>query len=384
MYCDNCGYKNTNNTTYCKQCGRPLYNNIVSNVDPIERLKREKIKREKLNKQNRIIYSIVIGFILTSLLMGIIIKSSQNKIHLNSNETSTSITTISNTKKTVVETDNTYSNTDINTIEEAINLIKEDSNKQKDSCPNSIKEIENRIINEFNITSVNLCEMSNVLANELYKTLKVVFEMFPSIKGNITNITIGNLDSRKSGVIAFYQPLFPFAQSKNYNQVYKMRIVLNARYFLNDSLLQESVNQSSLAGYFPKNATISSPLAHELGHYISFYAMRKNNKVDQSLLYKKGDSNYYLLVDKYDSGEFSKQVLDEAYKLYLEENNKKIDFDEWRETISKYAVIKNEIGNYLYDETIAEAFHDIYLNKDNASLASKYIIKILRNYVEAL
>jgi hypothetical protein len=149
-------------------------------------------------------------------------------------------------------------------------------------------------------------------------------------------------------------------------------------------LLLETVKESSLTGYFPSNATISSPLAHELGHYISFYAMRKNNKIDESLLFKKDDNNYYLLVDKYDSSEFSKQILDEAYKLYLEDGNSNIDFDKWRESISKYAVIKNEAGNYLYDETVAEAFHDYYLNKDKASIASKYIIKILRNYVEGV
>ncbi len=238
--------------------------------------------------------------------------------------------------------------------------------------------------NEFNITSVNLCEISIGLANELYKTMKTVYEIFPSIKGNITNITIGNFDSRRRGVIAFYQPLFPFAQSKNYNQVYKMRIVLNARYFLNENLLLETVRQSSISGYFPNNANISSPLAHELGHYISFYAMRKNNKIDQSLLYKKDDNNYYLLVEKYESNEFSKTMLDEAYELYKKETNDNIDFDKWRATISSYAVSKNESGKDLYDETIAEAFHDYYLNRDNATRASKYIIKILTKYVEGV
>ncbi len=384
MYCDNCGYNNNSNTTYCKQCGRPLNNNIISNIDPKEKIKREIDKREKLNRQNRIIFSIVIGFVLTSTVLGIVMKTNQNKIHLKNDITTSSITNIVNTKKTVIETDNTYSNIDINTINEAIDLIREDSNKQKDSCPENIKVIENKIINEFNIVAVNLCEMTSTLANELYKTLKVVYEIFPSIKGNITNLTIGNFDSRNTGVIAFYQPLFPFAQSKNYNKVYKMRIVLNARFFLNDNLLLETVKESSLTGYFPSNATISSPLAHELGHYISFYAMRKNNKIDESLLFKKDDNNYYLLVDKYDSSEFSKQILDEAYKLYLEDGNSNIDFDKWRESISKYAVIKNEAGNYLYDETVAEAFHDYYLNKDKASITSKYIIKILRNYVEGV
>ena len=51
--------------------------------------------------------------------------------------------------------------------------------------------------------------------------------------------------------------------------------------------------------------------------------------------------------------------------------------------LSKYALSKDESGKYIYDETIAEAFHDVYLNDDKASLPSKYIMRILKKYVEA-
>ena len=381
MYCKNCGHMNSTDSAFCTECGILLSsNNLVS----VEELRKENNIQEEDNKKNMVRISRAIGFLVMLILVFTVISKSSNKFHFINEETSSGLITSGASNKTVVETDNVYSNVDINTIDEAINLIKEDSNKQKDSCPGSIREMENRMSNEFNITSVNLCEISIGLANELYKTMKTVYEIFPSIKGNITNITIGNFDSRRRGVIAFYQPLFPFAQSKNYNQVYKMRIVLNARYFLNENLLSETVRQSSISGYFPNNANISSPLAHELGHYISFYAMRKNNKIDQSLLYKKDDNNYYLLVDKYESNEFSKTMLDEAYELYKKETNDNIDFDKWRATISSYAISKNESGKDLYDETIAEAFHDYYLNRDNATSASKYIIKILTKYVEGV
>ena len=53
--------------------------------------------------------------------------------------------------------------------------------------------------------------------------------------------------------------------------------------------------------------------------------------------------------------------------------------DEWRGTISKYALAKDNSGNYIYDETIAESFHDVYLNGDNAKDASKYVIKVLKS-----
>ncbi len=381
MYCSNCGHNNTNDSAFCTKCGSLLSSN---NLIPIDILRKENIVKEESSKKNRIRISRVIGFLLMLIILFTVISRSSNKFHFLKSETNSGLNNNISTNKTIVEADNVYSNIDINNSGDAINLIKEDSNKQKDSCPSSIKEIENKMINEFNITAVNLCEMNNGLANELYKSLSTIYSLFPSIKGNITNITIGNFDSRKYGVIAFYQPLFPFAQSKDYNHVYKMRIVLNARFFLNENLLSETVRQSSLSGYFPKNANITSPIAHEMGHYISFYAMRRNNKIDQSLIYKKDDNNYDLLVDKYDSSEFSKQMLDEAYNLYISEGNEKIDFDKWRETISSYAIIKNESGKDLYDETIAEAFHDYYLNRDNATLASKYIIRILTKYVEGV
>ena len=381
MYCSKCGHNNTNDAAFCTECGSLLSSN---NLVPVNILRKENFIKEESSKRNRIRISKAIGFLLMLIIIFTVVSKSSNKIHFIKSETNTGLNTSINTNKTIVEADNVYSNMDIKDSNDAINLIKEDSNKQKDSCPSSVKDIENKMISEFNITAVNLCEMNNNLANELYKTLSTIYSLFPSIKGNITNITIGNFDSRKYGVIAFYQPLFPFAQSKEYNHVYKMRIVLNARFFLNENLLSETIRQSSLSGYFPKNANISSPIAHEMGHYISFYAMRKNNKIDQSLIYKKDDNNYYLLVDKYDSSEFSKQMLDEAYNLYISEGNEKIDFDKWRETISNYAVTKNESGKDLYDETVAEAFHDYYLNRDNATLASKYIIRILTKYVEGV
>ena len=81
----------------------------------------------------------------------------------------------------------------------------------------------------------------------------------------------------------------------------------------------------------------------------------------------------------FDTGDFSKELAMEAYELCKSENNINLGFDEWRGTISLYAVHKNNNGEYVYDETIAEAFHDVYLNKDNAKMASKYVIKVLKS-----
>ena len=73
-------------------------------------------------------------------------------------------------------------------------------------------------------------------------------------------------------------------------------------------------------------------------------------------------------------------MLDEAYDNYKKEKGY-IDFDTWRGQISEYALAKDDEGKYIYDETIAEAFHDVYLNGDNANIVSKYIIKVLKKYM---
>ena len=70
-----------------------------------------------------------------------------------------------------------------------------------------------------------------------------------------------------------------------------------------------------------------------------------------------------------------------AYKKYTDNYKGTLDYTGFRESISKYAVAKNGNGAYIYDETIAEAFHDCYLNGDNAKLASKLIVEELMSYL---
>ena len=91
--------------------------------------------------------------------------------------------------------------------------------------------------------------------------------------------------------------------------------------------------------------------------------------------------NYYDAIGNYYNGTFSKMMLDEAYQNYLKDNAY-MEFDEWRGQISQYALAKDNSGEYIYDETIAESFHDCYLNGNNANIASKYVYEVLKKYVE--
>ena len=76
-------------------------------------------------------------------------------------------------------------------------------------------------------------------------------------------------------------------------------------------------------------------------------------------------------------------MIEEAYNNYQQSTTSPLPFDEWRGTISDYALAKDNYGKYIYDETIAEAFHDVYLNKDAAAEASKYIVEVLQEKLES-
>ena len=272
MYCPKCQSDLTNDSNFCHNCGYKIM------PDSLDEKEEKVVDKDTLRKNTYIGLAIGIPIFLIVLLISFI--NTRNRINITYTVTSASNDYIKrSSNQTVVETDNVYSGVDINSDKDAYDLIIKDSKAQKDSCPLDILSIEEEMISKFNITAVNLCEMDPSFAKELYNVIDRVYTMFPSVKGNITNITIGNMDSSMKSVIAYYQPLFPFAQSNNNSMVYKMRIVLNAKYFLNEKLLRESTKQSSITGHFPPNSTVTSPVAHEMGHYLSFYAMTKHYKI---------------------------------------------------------------------------------------------------------
>ena len=187
--------------------------------------------------------------------------------------------------------------------------------------------------------------------------------------------------------IAAFMPVFTFATSNTtstYPWVIKTQVLLNTTYFLNKERLNDATSISSNTGHFPKNSTIYSPLAHELGHYLSYLAMMKYYQINSILLIDNDKiSTFYDLIADFEKGKYSLTMITEAYEKYKRDTNTILSLDEWRGTISNYAVAKNNNGGYIYDETIAESFHDVYLNGENASDASKYIVNILKEKLES-
>lgn len=332
--------------------------------------------------------SVALGFVLGAFIFGIlafvILTTFQDSVYLSDNsykEDTEEQGKKSSKTKTVIIYDNKYSGMNIASKQDAYKLIEKDSIDQKSTCPKEIIEIENNIIKNYGITAVNLCEMEAGFAKEVGNVFKNIYENYPDAKGYLTNLTLVNAPI-SSGYIAAFQPIFTFATSatdSTYPWVLKTQIYLNTSYFLNKPRLQSSVESGSESGHFPPNATIYSPVAHEMGHYLSFLAMMNNYDVDSILLINDSDTDVlYQLIDDFAKGTFSLKMITEAYNNFKRDVGTTLNLDDWRATISSYAVAKDNSGNYIYDETIAESFHDVYLNGDKAAQASKYIVAVLK------
>ena len=367
MYCDKCGNFLENDSKFCSKCG-------------------QQVKPKKSFDNKKMFFGgCGVGIILLLLIFLIINK--KNSFYFSNNDNpDNNIVPVEQPKKkgkysTAIIYDHTYSGMQINNDKDAYDLIIDDSVSQKNNCPSEILNVENEIINNYGITAVNLCEMDVDFARELGNVFKKIYNEFPSVKGFITNLTLVNASMRDNYIAAF-MPVFNFATSNSlttYPWVIKTQVLLNTSYFLNKERLQSSVTDGSNAGHFPKNATIYSPVAHELGHYLSFLAMMKNYNLDSILLVNNENiDTFYKLYSDFGEGNYSLTMIKEAYNKYITDSNTTISLDEWRGTISNYALAKDNNGDYIYDETIAESFHDVYLNGNDASEASKYIVNVLK------
>ena len=386
MYCNKCGDPIEPNERFCNKCGNPL---------EVEPPNESYTPPKPIDNKKMVLIGVIIGAVGCLLLfIAYALINTKNsyffQIDKNKNKPE-DVQTVDNKPKrgkyeTAIITDNTYSGVKIKGSKDAYSLIEKDSTSQKDNCPKEIKKVEDEIISKYGITAVNLCEMDVGFAKELGNVFKVIYEEYPSVRGYITNLTLIN-GTMSDNYIAAFMPVFNFATSDStstYPWVIKTQVLLNTSYFLNPERLDSSVKEGSSSGHFPKNATIYSPVAHELGHYLSFLAMMNNYKLDSILLIDNDNINtFYDLYADFAKGDHSLSMIKEAYDNYKRDNNTTMTLDEWRGTISKYALAKNNRGEYIYDETVAESFHDVYLNKNNASDASKYVVAVLKKRLES-
>ena len=387
MFCNKCGNKLEPNSKFCNKCG----NKITTEAQKENSLEFAKnLSKKIVSNKNKIIILVIFVVAISLIILGIN-KNKKYYFDINEEKPNNEIIQVSNESpkkskyKTVIVYDNTYSGVEIKGKQDALNLIQKDSISQKDNCPTQIRQVEDQMIKDYDITAINLCEMDVDFAKELGNVFKKIYKDYPSVKGYFTNLTLVNVSMTDSYIAAF-MPVFNFATSNTENTypwVIKTQMLLNTSYFLNKDRLEASVTDGSNSGHFPKNSTIYSPVAHELGHYLSFLAMMKHYKLSSILLIDNNNLNsFYKLYGDFGEGNYSLTMIKEAYENYKKDNNDNINLDEWRGTISNYALAKDNSGDYIYDETIAESFHDVYLNGNQASDASKYIVEVLKEKLE--
>lgn len=396
-YCDKCGNPFESNLTVCSKCGNSLVEN--NNINNTNFNKTPIVHKRISQEQQNIIIGLLVGIgILCSVFMcTLAYRSLNNSVFISDNSRENSnISDMIDEKKnyiskrgkyqTIIISDNIYEGLTISGEEEGYKLISKDSVEQKKNCPKEIVALENEFIKNYGITAVNLCEINTDFSKKVYSVFGKVYTEFPNLKNYLTNLTIMN-DSSDSDFITAFQPYFEFAYNDGgYPVIVKTQMFLNAKYFLNENAFNETINANVKIGHFPSNAVMSSIVAHELGHYISFLTMMYSHSLD-SMFYVDNEEKQYKLVEvlrDFNDEKYSLELLETAYNNYINDTNDNIEFDLWRSTISGYAISRDNSGEYIYDETIAESFHDVYLNGNNAKEASKYVYNELKSRFERL
>ena len=369
MRCIYCKAKISHKYDRCPNCNKPL-------------------TKQKSERQENIVRGVVFGtLILYFTFITVYFLTDHYYFSDKVEEEYTAEKEVTSPFQTIISTDHVYSGVTINTTDDAYKLIQKDSIEQKATCDEEIIGIENEIINNYGVAAVNLCELNPNLAIELEKVIATIYIEYPGARNYLTNLSLRNNSITENNIIAVFVPTFKFANTTSrskYAKVYKTEILLNSSFFLNEEKLRATVKDSSITGHFPANATEYSPVAHELGHYLSFIALLKETKTKRLVAVTANEDQFvYELTKDYSEGNYSLKLLKEAYNNYINDGNTVLSFDAWRKTISGYAVSTDDNGNYVYDETIAEAFHDEYLNGENASIASKYILQVLQKRLES-
>ena len=362
-----------------------MYNNGNWNNRPVQNVpKKGKISLVKLGA------TLFAVFIVVVVVLLLVFRNSDGDYYFSNDDYSDFSSNDSNgrsntgQKRTAIVDDNVYYNKSIGGITDAKKLVVDDSVNQKNSCPSDIVALENEMINKYNIMAVNLCEMDYEFAKGLdEEVFAKLYSEYPEARQFLTNLSLSNLNEKMDDrMIAAFMPVFVFALSDSadsYPAVIKTQVLLMGRYFLDKDYLERSIRTSIETHHFPPNSNIYAPVAHELGHYISFIALLKHYNVSSIFILNASNEDKLIkIMEDFNKGSYSLDIITEAYNRYKKEKGTDLSFDGWRGTISGYALAKDDKGEYIYDETIAESFHDVFVNGDNACDASKYVIKVLK------
>ncbi len=375
MYCKKCGKQLEPGEFFCRHCGSKNFGS-----------------RRKLNLKLSLAY-VFLGLAIISLTIAALILINQNKaVHL-SDENYYS----DGTEEEDQNVDSYYNKDEVKTVVEhesklneiaydkssALALIEKYAKTQDDNCYNKdskhaleISKIEKQIETKYGIYAVNLCELDVNFAKELEKVLEKLYDEFPMLKGKITNLTIGNFTISGSA-IAYFMPFLGFSPDSGAMPLTSKRMIaLNSLYYLNLSKFKNDLKNSEQTGHFPKNTSLYSPLAHEFGHYIADLITMAELGIKETIIVNYENASLmmtYLEATK--TRDYDRKMITEAYENYRTKYKSTLTEKEFRRSISYYASTSPA-------ETIAEAFHDYYLNNNQAKPASLEIMSVIKKYLK--
>jgi hypothetical protein len=281
----------------------------------------------------------------------------------------------------IIKTDSVYLNQKIEDLDDAHQIIIKDANNQRFKCSRALDTylLEGEIEDAYKIPSVNFCDITHQEAEKIKAIIDKMYKLFPGIEGALTNISITN-SMVKGDYVAYFQPVYQFVNVHGYNKVNKSQILLNSYYFLNDDVLKDPITTIVDEGWFVKDVTWETTIAHELGHYVSFYTILKEHNMENvTLVTKENEKDIQSVIDDYDNGVHSKKVIEEAVTNY---NNKYDDSQtayEFACSISNYACYGDNNGELIYDEIIAESIHDYFIHGNKAEKQSLEVVKIIKS-----
>lgn len=382
MKCIKCESEIENDDNFCWKCGYwtrkgEIFLKDNSNVNKI--LNGEAVKQDE--KLTILMGLLGIGSILFIIMM-IIQGNDLFKPFIYLKKQAMNYTYGYNTS--MIKTDNKYSNEQVNNYEEALQFIKNDFKEQTWLCEKNIEvtKIEYELGSKYNIPSVSFCDASYEVSLKIKNIIEEMYNLFPSIKGSLTNITITNANSKQE-YIAYFQPLYQFININedinSFNKVNKTQILLNSYYFLNNDMLKKDIGAVVGENYYVNDATWESTIAHEFGHYISFVILLKEQGLPNiTFETSKNYSKINNIIEIFNRGTHSNDIVNEALQHFNTKYNLDYDVKTFASSISNYATKENENGILIADETIAEAVHDYYLHRSNMKPSSKEIVEVLK------
>lgn len=277
----------------------------------------------------------------------------------------------------------------IDSADEARKAIADYGEMQREKYDNEkVIKIEKRLEEKYDIAAVNLGEIDIQTAKDIKKACDYMFKTYPELRGTLTNLSLANFPQSTSSATAITEAK-EFIVNDEIEQcpfVMKYQIILNAsKYLKRDKLLATCKEQVDI-GHWPEGTNITSLVVHELGHQaLDVVAMK-----EYGLLQDGKFNGIYITEDNMDafSGyitdtlsanqEVPKRVVEDAYQIWLDDYGHVGTQEEFRKSISDYALGVQKDGGISYTETVAEAVADVYLHKKKAADASKAITDIVK------